>query len=44
MPRLILIALITATLNGCAPVLIGAAGAVVVDEVLEEERGGDGLF
>lgn len=33
-----------AALAGCAPVLFGAAGAVVVDEVMERERGGDGLF
>ena len=34
----------TATLSGCAPVVIGAAGAVVADEVIEQEKGGDGLF
>ena len=31
------------SLQGCA-VAIGAAGAVVADEILEDERGGDGLF
>ena len=31
-------------LAGCAPVVIGAAGAVVADEILEQEQGGDGLF
>ena len=30
-------------LQGCA-VALGAAGAVVADEILEDERGGDGLF
>lgn len=29
---------------GCAPLIIGGAGAVVVDEVIEQEQGGDGLF
>ena len=33
-----------ATFSGCVPVLIGAAGAVAVDEVLEQKQGGDGLF
>lgn len=31
-------------LSGCAPLVVGAAGAVVVDEVMEQEGGGDGLF
>lgn len=31
-------------LSGCGPVVVGAAGAVVADEVIEQERGGDGLF
>lgn len=49
MPRLALLAAITATyalLSGCTPVVVaaGAAGAVVADEVVEQERGGDGLF
>lgn len=30
-------------LQGCA-VAVGAAGAVIADEILEDERGGDGLF
>jgi hypothetical protein len=30
--------------SGCAPLVIGAAGAVVADEVMEQESGGDGLF
>ncbi len=29
---------------GCAPLLIGGAGAVVADEVIEQDKGGDGLF
>jgi hypothetical protein len=29
---------------GCAPLLIGGAGAVVADEVVEQDKGGDGLF
>ncbi len=34
----------TAVLSGCAPLLIGGAGAVVADEVIEQDQGGDGLF
>ncbi len=30
--------------SGCAPLLIGGAGAVVADEVVEQDKGGDGLF
>lgn len=30
-------------LQGCA-VAVGAAGAVIADEIIEDERGGDGLF
>lgn len=29
---------------GCAPLIIGGAGAVVADEVVEQDKGGDGLF
>ncbi len=46
-PRLILaLALLAATqtLTACAPVAIGAAGAIIADEVMENEGGGDGLF
>ena len=40
-----LAALLTlATLSACAPLLIGGAGAIVVDEAVEQEKGGDGLF
>ncbi|MCB2129062.1 MAG: hypothetical protein KDE03_08275 [Rhodobacteraceae bacterium] len=31
-------------LSGCAPVLIGAGGAVIADKVVEDQKGGDGLF
>jgi hypothetical protein len=30
--------------SACAPLIIGGAGAVVADEVIEQENGGDGLF
>lgn len=30
--------------SGCAPLLIGGARAVVADEVIEQDKGGDGLF
>lgn len=30
--------------TGCAPLIIGGAGAIVADEVVEQDKGGDGLF
>ncbi len=30
--------------SACAPLLVGGAVAVVADEVIEQEKGGDGLF
>lgn len=30
--------------SGCAPLLVGGAAAVVADEVVEQDKGGDGLF
>lgn len=30
--------------SGCAPLVIGGAAAVVADEVVEQDKGGDGLF
>ena len=40
-----LAALITiATLTACAPLLIGGGAAVVADEAIEQDQGGDGLF
>ena len=42
---LVLAALVASvTISGCATLLVGAAGAVVVDEAIEREQGGDGLF
>ncbi len=32
------------TLAACTPVVVGGAAVVVADEVIEQERGGDGLF
>lgn len=42
----IMLVLLGAVLSaaGCAPLLIGGAGAVVADEVVEQDKGGDGLF
>lgn len=31
-------------LSGCAPLVVGGAVAVVADEAIEQEKGGDGLF
>ena len=28
----------------CAPLVLGGAAAVVADEAIEQEKGGDGLF
>ncbi|WP_374429183.1 hypothetical protein [Tabrizicola sp.] len=37
-------ALLMLTLAGCAPLVVGGAAAVVADEVVEQDKGGDGLF
>lgn len=29
---------------GCAPLVLGGAVAVVADEAIEQDQGGDGLF
>jgi hypothetical protein len=29
---------------GCAPLIVGGAAAVVADEAIEQDKGGDGLF
>ena len=43
-PFLILAALLAAfQISGCA-VAVGAGGAIIVDDALEQENGGDGLF
>ena len=41
-----LVALLLATglLSACAPLLIGGGGAIVADQVAEDQNGGDGLF
>jgi hypothetical protein len=44
MGRIIWLVLAAAVMSGCAPLLIGGAGAVVVDEAIEQDQGGDGLF
>ena len=42
---LAVLALVTAAvISGCAPLLIGGGAAVVADEVIEQDQGGDGLF
>ncbi len=40
----VLVTLLALAVSGCAPLLIGGAGAVVADEVIEQDQGGDGLF
>jgi len=39
-----MLTLLALAVSGCAPFLIGGAGAVVADQVVEQEKGGDGLF
>jgi hypothetical protein len=43
-PVLLALILAALALAGCAPVLVGGAVAVVADEAIEQEQGGDGLF
>lgn len=42
--RVLALVVASAAISGCTPLLVGAAGAVIVDEVMEQEQGGDGLF
>ena len=37
-------AFLASMVAGCAPLVIGGAAAVVADEVVEQDKGGDGLF
>ena len=30
--------------SACAPLIVGGAAAVVADEAIEQDQGGDGLF
>jgi hypothetical protein len=41
-----ILALVLAALavTGCAPLVVGGAVAVVADEAVEQDKGGDGLF
>jgi hypothetical protein len=41
---LLLVLLSSVALSACAPLLVGGAVAVVADEAVEQEKGGDGLF
>ncbi len=40
----LLLVMATLAITGCAPLVIGGAVAVVADEAIEQEKGGDGLF
>jgi hypothetical protein len=42
--RVIVLTMACAAVSGCTPLLVGAAGVVVVDEVMEQKQGGDGLI
>ena len=39
-----ILALAALAISACAPLVVGGAVAVVADEVIEQENGGDGLF
>ncbi len=41
---MIFLLMATAALSACSPLVVGAGAAVVADEVIEREKGGDGLF
>jgi hypothetical protein len=36
--------MVAMTAAGCAPLVVGGAVAVVADEAVEQDKGGDGLF
>jgi hypothetical protein len=40
----VLLTMLALATAGCAPLIIGGAGVVVADEVIEQDQGGDGLF
>jgi hypothetical protein len=40
----LLLVMATLAMTGCAPLVIGGAVAVVADEAIEQDKGGDGLF
>jgi hypothetical protein len=40
----VLAALLALAVAGCAPLVVGGAVAVVADEAIEQDKGGDGLF
>ncbi len=35
---------VLALASGCVPLAVGAGAVVVTDEIIEDDRGGDGLF
>jgi hypothetical protein len=41
---ILVLAASSAALSGCVPVAFGAAGAVIADKVVEDQKGGEGLF
>ena len=42
--RTVAAALAAMTVAGCTPLIVGGAVAVVADEAVEQDQGGDGLF
>jgi hypothetical protein len=42
--RLLILLAVTLAIPACAPLVVGGAVAVVADEAIEQEKGGDGLF
>ncbi len=41
---LVALLLVTGLLSACAPLIIGGGGAVIADQVAEDQNGDDGLF
>ena len=42
--RLIAGLIALSVLSGCGAMVVGAGGAVLADKVVEDQKGGDGLF
>jgi len=36
--------LASVSLTACGPLIVGGGAAVITDQVVEDQRGGDGLF
>lgn len=41
---ILMLVLGAAALSGCGPLVVGGAGVIIADAVVEDQQGGDGLF